>query len=74
MSAVEMIHLRLGYTCLCGERVTVFELPVNSGKQIAISPKTVTCRNGHSRRVTVDQLGTLDHWLDVAGEELGVAV
>jgi hypothetical protein len=66
--------LCLGYTCMCGERVFVFKLPVNSGKQIAISPKTVSCRNGHSRTVTVDQLGTLDHWIDAAGEKLSVAV
>ncbi len=66
--------LCLGYTCMCGERVTVFELPVNSGKQIALSTKTVSCRNGHSRTVTVDQLGTLDHWLDADEGALGVAV
>jgi hypothetical protein len=59
---------------MCGERVTVFKLPVNSGKQIAVSRKTVTCRHGHSRTVTVDQLGTLDHWIDADEETLGVAV
>jgi hypothetical protein len=52
----------------------VFKLPVNSGGQIAVSLKTVSCRKGHSRTVTVDQLGTLDHWIDAAGEELNVAV
>ncbi len=66
--------LCLGYTCMCGERVTVFELPVNSGKQVALSTKTVSCQNGHSRTVTVDQLGTLDHWIDTDEGTLGVAV
>ncbi len=74
MDTVDTFLLRLGYTCLCGERVTVFELPVNSGKQIAVSPKTVSCRNGHSRTVTVDQLSTLDHWIDARSEEVSVAV
>ncbi len=70
----DSFFLCLRYTCMCGERVIVFQLPVNSGKQIAVSPKTVSCRNGHSRTVTVDQLGTLDHWLDAARDELGIAV
>jgi hypothetical protein len=26
--------------------------------------RTVTCRNGHTRTVTVDQLVTLDHWVE----------
>ncbi len=66
--------LCLGYTCLCAERVTVFELPVNSAKQVSLSEKTVSCRNGHTRTVTVDQLGTLDHWIDTEEGTLGVAV
>ncbi len=52
----------------------MFKLPVNSGKQIAVSPKIVSCHNGHSRTVTIDQLGILDHWIDAEGKELGVAV
>ncbi len=47
--------LCLGYTYLWGERVVVFQLPVNSGKQIAVSSQTVSCRNGHPRTVTIDQ-------------------
>jgi len=67
---VRKLFLRLGYACLCGEQVTVFRLPMHSGMPIAVATKTVSCRNGHPRTVTVDQLGTLDHWTEEHEEEL----
>jgi len=56
--------LCLGYPCLCGEWVTVFRLPMNSGMPISVTTKTVSCSNGHPRTVTVEQFGTLDHWTE----------
>ncbi len=37
---------------------------------MSVSKQTVTCANGHSRTVTVDQLGILDHWIQQPDEEL----
>ena len=54
----------LGYDCLCGERVTVFRVRTTRAAPNRIASKTVTCKNGHARVVTVDQLATLDHWVE----------
>jgi len=62
--------LCLGYACLCGEQVTVFRLPMNSGAPIPVVTKTVSCSNGHPRTVTVEQLAMLDHWTEEHEEEL----
>jgi hypothetical protein len=64
------LFLCLGYACLCGEQVTVFRLPINSGMPISVATKTVSCSNGHARTVTVDQLAILDHWTEEQQEEL----
>jgi hypothetical protein len=61
--------LCLGYTCSCGQRVTVFRLPTPSAEAIHLSPKAVTCRSGHARWVTVDQLATLEHWVEQVEDE-----
>ncbi len=73
-SVDDIFHLCLGYTCTCGDRVIVFELPMNTGRQLAVSAKTVSCRNGHSRTVTLDQLGSLDHWVEGDDRILSMAV
>jgi len=70
MDVTNQFRLCLGYTCLCGEQVTVFRLPMHSGMPISVATKTVCCSNGHSRRVTIDQLVTLDHWTEEQEEEL----
>jgi hypothetical protein len=71
MIEMEKFFLCLGYTCACGEKVTVFRLPINFGIQDYISSKTVTCMKGHTRSVTIDQLATLDHWVEkIEDEEL----
>jgi hypothetical protein len=56
--------LCIGYTCLCGEQVTVFRIQMNQSLPNRLLKKIVTCRNGHIRTVTVDQLATLDHWVE----------
>ncbi len=63
VDAVNTFLLCLGYTCTCGERVTVFELPVNSGKQVALSTKTVSCRKWtftNRDRRSARHIGSLD--------------
>ncbi len=59
-----VVLLCMGYTCLCGEKVTVFRIPTSSAADSRISGKTVTCKKGHVRVVTIDQLRTLDHWVE----------
>lgn len=56
--------LCMGYICLCGEQVTVFRIRTSGAAPNRITGKTVTCKNGHARVVTVDQLATLDHWVE----------
>jgi hypothetical protein len=68
VDSTDFLVLCLGYTCLCGERVTVFRFPVYSDRQVVVSTKTVSCRNGHPRTVTLDQLGVLEDWTEEAEE------
>ena len=70
MDVRNQLFLCLGYACLCGEQVMVFRLPMRSGVPISVATKTVSCSNGHSRTVTVEQLGVLDHWTEEHEEEL----
>jgi hypothetical protein len=68
VDSTDFLVLCLGYTCLCGGRVTVFRFPMYSGTQVLVSTKTVSCRNGHPRTVTLDQLGVLEDWTEEAEE------
>jgi hypothetical protein len=61
--------LCIGYTCMCGERVTVFRVQMNQTASNRLLKKIVTCKNGHIRTVTVDQLVTLDHWVEEIEEQ-----
>jgi hypothetical protein len=71
MSEMAEFVLCLGYTCPCGQKVTVFRLSMPSPHTARISPRAVSCCNGHPRSVTLDQLATLDHWVEqVEDEEL----
>jgi len=65
----ESVLLCMGYTCLCGERVTVFRIQTSATIPSRITGKTVTCKNGHARLVTIDQLATLDHWVEEIEEQ-----
>jgi hypothetical protein len=69
----ETVLLCMGYTCLCGERVTAFRVQTNGAAGNRLSSKTVTCKNGHVRLVTVDQLRTLDHWIEETEDEQELA-
>jgi hypothetical protein len=66
MSTTPDSVLCLGYTCPCGERVTVFRLSMYSDTVNYVSTKTVSCRRGHPRTVTLDQLALLDDWTEEA--------
>jgi len=61
--------LCIGYTCFCGERVTVFRIQTNRIVPNHLSTRIVTCNKGHCRTVTVDQLDTLDHWVEEIEEQ-----
>ncbi len=65
----DAVLLCMGYTCLCGEKVTVFRVQTNTAAGNRIFRKTVTCKNGHVRVVTIDQLRTLDHWVEETEDE-----
>jgi hypothetical protein len=54
---------------LYGETVTAFRIQTNGAAGNRLSSKTVTCKNGHVRVITVDQLRTLDHWIEETEEE-----
>jgi hypothetical protein len=60
----DSVFVCMGYTCLCGEKVTVFRIPTSTPSGNRIRRKTVTCKNGHVRVVTVDQLRMLDYWIE----------
>lgn len=57
-------YLCQGYLCECGERITVFRLPVN--QQLSNPPFeiAVLCRKGHERKILWDQIGQLDQWIE----------
>ena len=61
--------LCIGYTCLCGEQVTVFRVQMNQAASNRLFTRIVTCKNGHIRTVTVDQLAALDHWVEEIEEQ-----
>ena len=63
----------MGYTCLCGEKVTVFRIPTSTPAGNRISSRTVSCKHGHVRVVTVDQLRMLDHWIEETEDEQELA-
>ncbi len=55
--------LRLGYTCVCGERVVAFTLI--PGKVVVPEETiTVTCSYGHARTISVREMYLLDVWND----------
>ena len=53
-----------GYTCSCGERILVFRLPLNQPVNNPPMGVSVLCRNGHERKIRVEQIGQLDHWTE----------
>jgi len=69
----DTVLLCMGYSCLCGDKVTVFRIQTNAAVPNRITRKTVTCKNGHARVVTIDQLATLDHWVEEIEEEQELA-
>jgi hypothetical protein len=53
-----------GYTCSCGERILVYRFPVNQPVSNPPMGVSVLCRNGHERRIRVEQIGQLDQWTE----------
>ena len=51
----------------------VFRIQTNGTAGNRLSSKTVTCKNGHVRVVTVEQLRMLDHWLEETEDEQEMA-
>jgi hypothetical protein len=59
-----------GYICTCGERVTVFRVPMNLQVEICRVEMTIHCANGHERKIQESQMGELDQWTESdLGEE-----
>ena len=55
------IYLVLGYTCHCGERVSVFREEID--KSIGFPDEiTVECLQGHSRRILNQEFLSLERW------------
>ncbi len=51
--------LALGYSCVCGEQVSVFEMTGDEANQLP--PKvTVSCSNGHVATFSSSQVGLLE--------------
>jgi hypothetical protein len=57
-------YLCQGYICECGERITVLRLPVEQQMSNPPSQIVVLCRKGHERKIRMDQIGQLDHWIE----------
>jgi len=57
-------YLCQGYLCECGERITVFRLPVNQQLSNPPSLIAVLCRQGHERTIRWDQIPQLDQWIE----------
>ncbi len=57
--------LSLGYTCICGERVTLLEMTHEEPKQLP-ARITVSCSSGHVCTLSVKQIGVLELWADRA--------
>ncbi len=57
--------LALGYTCICGERVTLLEM--TRGETMHLPMKiTACCPNGHVSTFTATQIGALELWAEHA--------
>lgn len=56
----------LGYTCICGERVRVFELKRGEENRLPYCA-TVACPNGHSATFSAAQVGLLEVLVDESG-------
>ena len=56
-------QVSIGFTCICGERVTVYRLVAGKGN-ILPSSISVSCRNGHAATFLPEQFGFLDDWMD----------
>ncbi len=56
--------LALGYTCVCGAAVRVFEMTRDETSQL---PRrvTVSCPNGHVATFTSKDVGLLEAWADL---------
>ena len=59
-----------GYTCSCGERILVFRLPVNQQVNDPMMNVSVLCRNGHERKIRLEQIGQLDRWTESDSERV----
>ncbi len=57
--------LALGYTCICGERVTLMEMTRGETTQLPYK-LTTTCPNGHVSTFTARQIGAMELWTDHA--------
>ena len=56
-------YLWHGYTCSCGEKVSVFRFPPDQSSADPITELTVRCKNGHERTVRIEEIEHLDSWL-----------
>jgi hypothetical protein len=56
-----------GYTCSCGERVTVLRLRSGTEYELPLR-KVVACRNGHPAVYSASQFGSPDSWTEEAEE------
>ncbi len=55
----------LGYTCICGERVTLLEMTRGETSQLP-HRMTAVCSNGHVSTFTSAQVAALELWTDSA--------
>jgi hypothetical protein len=62
------LYICFGYTCSCGERVTVFRLRSGAEDQLPVR-KVVACKNGHNAVYTASELAALDCWTEQVEEE-----
>ncbi len=60
---MQSAFLVLGYTCVCGERVTLWEMERGRTAQLP-SRMTASCRNGHVSTFTPAQVGALESWTE----------
>ncbi len=58
-----------GYTCFCGERVSVFRFPPDQKSNKPMPEVTVRCKNGHERKVRVEETEELEFWLGAEIEQ-----
>jgi hypothetical protein len=65
-------YICFGYTCSCGEKVTVLRFRSDEANQLP-ARKVVACKNGHTAVCTATELEWLDSWAEEAEDGAGAA-